>query len=338
MTGMLATLGYAAEGAYGAYAAPSRWIEFLTEGIDLQKGTYQSPALRGGGLFNRATRRVVTSRRGVAPHTAEWATKGMGLILSHAVGSTPVVSQLGGTAAHRQVHVPRSNGHNGMSLSMQKGVPDAAGTQKPFTAVGCKVTGWSLSVEPNGVLVGSWDIDARDVTTDHAYVEPSYVETELLSFAGAHLYLGGTVSTSGGVMSVSGGDEIDVTGTLTLTGDNALNIDKPKAGSLLKREPTHNGMKVYGGTLTTEFIDQATIYDLYDDDISTPLVARFVGSNIAGAYDNMLEVVYPSVKFEGETPKVGGPGDVAMSAGFTAFDNGTNPPVQFVIVSTDTAA
>jgi hypothetical protein len=73
--------------------------------------------------------------------------------------------------------------------------------------------------------------------------------------------------------------------------------------------------------LTTEFVSQATIYDLFRPDTSTGLVMTFTNGGAS------VVITVPAIYFDGETPKVGGPDVVDLSAAFTALDNGTNPVI-----------
>ena len=338
MSGILSTLGVAAESTYGTYVAPTRWLEFTSESLEKRKTILQGLGLRGGGLFPRASRRVVPLNDAGGSVEMDFATRGMGLVLSHMLGSTPTITQQGATAAYKQIHTPGANGTNGKSLTIQKAVPQVDGTKKPFTYLGSKLPGWTLAVDVGGILTLSLEIDARQESTSQGLVAASYTVSEVLHFAQGTLKLGGTAATASGAVSITGGTTVAEVTAATITGSNPMKTDRNYLGSAgLKAEPVVNGYFDYGGTLAAEFVNQATIYDLFAADTSTSLQLTFVGSQIATGYNATLDVVIPVVKFDGESPKVGGPDVVGISAPFKILDDGTNAPIQFSYTSLDTA-
>lgn len=337
-SGLGLTFGGAAETTYGTYQAPARWWEVNTESLEKRKAILQGMGLRGGGLFPRASRRVVPTHDAGGSVALDVATKGMGLLFAQMLGSSATAVQQGGTTAYRQIHQPSANGLAGKSMTLQKGVPQTDGTSKPFTYKGCKVLSWTLACEVGGILTLTLEIDAREEETSTGLVAASYTTAEVLHFAQGTLKLGGTASTSSGLVSVAGGTTVAEVTAATVTGTNPMKTDRYFFGSAgLKGEPVHNDWLDYGGSLSAEFVNQATIRDLYAADTTTAMELIFEGSTISGAYKNTVALLAPAIKFDGETPKVGGPDVVGLTAPFKMLDDGTNAPVQLVYISTDTA-
>jgi hypothetical protein len=65
----------------------------------------------------------------------------------------------------------------------------------------------------------------------------------------------------------------------------------------------------------------------------------FVGTTaITGSTYPTLEVIVPHIRFSGDTPKVGGPDVVTLSASFAGLEDALgNPAIQIRSVTSDTA-
>lgn len=335
-SGLNAWLGGKLETVYGTPVVPDRFWEFNTESLHSALIPVQGAGIRGGGLYPRAQRRVIAGRGAEGTVEMDLPTLGLGTLLKAAVGSsitTPTV--LTGTA-YQQVHVP---GTTLPSLTLQKFVPYAAAgvSGDRFTYHGSMVTSWTIACAAGEIGTLSLEFDCEDEDKNvSAAGTPAFPVSSVFSFRDATLKVGGTATTTLGVTTVSGGASVPVR-SATVTGSNSLATARRFFGNQgLKEIPLENSWRSVSGTLAGEFRD-STIYDLYSGNTSAALVLSFVGGLITGSTYETLEVICPAVKFEGETPQVGGAELIDISHPFVSLDDGTNPVVQLRVVSTETA-
>lgn len=337
-SGLGAQLGLAEESTVGTIVTPNRFLEFLSEGLELSKNIVQGKGLRAGGQYDRAGRRAYTTRSAGGPISLEVPSLGAGVLFKHMLGGTPILTQQGATAAWKQTHKPGDL--TGKSLTIQKGVPQTDGTVKPFTYKGCKLSQWSFDCAVGDILKLGLTVDSWDETTATALATASYpTGANIFHFAQGSVVLGGTVTTTAGVASLAGGTTVAAIKSATVSGTNPMATDRYFFGSAgVKAEQVENEVRTAGGALTAEFVNQATIYDVFAADTRTSLRLQFVGAQIATGYNATMELLLPAIYFDGESPKVGGPEIVSLDAGFTALDDGTNATVQIQYTSLDTAA
>ncbi|WP_346131371.1 phage tail tube protein [Nonomuraea roseola] len=129
--------------------------------------------MQAGLKYKRASR--VTKSRVTAGGDIELpiATRGMGLLFKHMLGSTGVPTVIASTTAYRTVHIPV--GKLGLGLTIQVGRPEAAtGLVRPFTFRGCKITEWEFSLSDNDVANLKLSVDAMDESTVTALAAASY--------------------------------------------------------------------------------------------------------------------------------------------------------------------
>src|SRR5258708_8219444 len=208
--------------------------------------------LKSGQAYNRASR-TVQSRFDVngdltMEHTSgEAATAvadSMGFWWKYALGSAFTTPTLVSTTAYRQIHTNGSKA--GQYLTCQVGRPQILSvTVQPFTYVGVKITDFEFSCSDNQIAQLKVTCDGRtELTTSPTLAAASYpTPNGLFSFANASIMtLGGTVSTTSGFTSISGGTPVAslVNGT-PLTGSTPTNVDRYGLGnSGLKGEPIQN--------------------------------------------------------------------------------------------------
>lgn len=334
-SGIGSSLGYAAESVVGTPVTPTHWAEYNSESLALSKSVLQGSGLRGSGLYPRASRRVVTGRNAGGSIELDLATNKMGPLFRQMFGSS--TSTLVSGSAYQQVHVPGSL--TGKSLTIQKLVPSDAGTSA-FTYDGCKITDWSIDCEVGAIATLSLTIDAHDEVDNFSAGTPSYAaSTGVFHFGQGSVILGGTVSTSSGVTSVSGGTTVGSVRAVTVSGTNPMTTgdDNQRFGGT-KREQEQNDWRSLTGSLEVDFVNEAQVYDLHSADTATALVLSFVGTTaISGSVYPTLELIVPSLRFDTGTPQVDGPDLITLDADWTGLDNGTDPVCQIRYVTSDTA-
>ncbi|HMM41889.1 MAG TPA: hypothetical protein PKA95_08310 [Thermomicrobiales bacterium] len=140
-SGLGAQLGIGEESAYGTAATVARFLEFNSEGLDVDVGIIESRGL-GTGRFLRSDRekRYIKSAGGQVEFDVQ--TKGFGMLFKHCLGS--YANSLVAGSERSALITPDANGLKGLSLTLQVGKPDISGTSRPFTYSGGKVTEWEL--------------------------------------------------------------------------------------------------------------------------------------------------------------------------------------------------
>ncbi|HEY3924352.1 MAG TPA: phage tail tube protein [Acidothermaceae bacterium] len=335
-SGLGATWGVAPESAVGtATTSGMRWPQFDKAPFSLAKKIVQSQGLHGG-LYEQAPRRAYTSRTAKGQVTMDLIDKQLGLLFKHMLGSSATTTQQASTTAYLQTHTPGDT--LGLSLSVQIGKPETSGTIQQFTYPGCKITDWSISTAVDQIGKLDLTFDGWDEQTTTGYAAPSYVAADVLHFAEASLLLGGTASTTSGVVSVSGGTALAVVKSATVKGTNALAADRIFIGSAgLKAEQLSNGFRKITGDMEVEFENISDTYAAFTGDTSLALQLVYTGGLIASTYHNSVSITIPNVHFDMNEIDVDGPAVLTQKVSFTGLDDGTNPPIQIQVIGTDTS-
>lgn len=320
-SGLSGQLMAGAEGTYGTAATLDHSYEINTEGLELKPKRVTSSGLRAGARHARSARRVTTTRDAGGPINLDVLDRGgMGLIFKQMIGSSAVPVQQGATPAWLQTHTPGDLA--GKSLTIQKGVPQTDGTVRPFTFEGCKISEWELSCADGDLLKLALTVIAEDCQNTTALgTFASSSAANPLHFSQGALLLGGQP-----LAAVRG---FNVKGSIPLADD------RYHYGSAVKAEPIENGIRATTGGLVIEFKDKATVYDAFAADTGLAFQATFTGAQISGAFFYKLDITLPVIFFEGETPKLDGPGIVMLNTPFTAYDDGANPVITLAYTSTD---
>jgi hypothetical protein len=290
-----------------------------------------------GQKYQRASR-VTKSRVTVAGDLElPWATRGMGLLVKHMLGSTATPVQVSSTTAYKQIHTPI--GKLGLGLTIQQGRPEpSTGVVRPFTWRGCKVTEWEFTLADNDVAQLKISIDGMDESTSTALATASYPATELFGFQSATLKLGGTATTASGEMSVAGGTAVaTVITSISIKGSTPLATERYGIGNAgIKSEPLENDIPTITGNLKAEF-NKAELYDVFTagDPVALELELTGAAIGVSGEVDT-LSFICPAVIFKEGAPEVDGPGIVTMDVSWQAYYDGTNAVIQVMLISADT--
>ena len=336
-SGLSAQLGIAAETTPGTAVTVTRFYEFLSESIDYSLNRLDSQGLKAGQAFKRVSRSSVATYSAGGDVTMEHADRGMGLWWQHCLGSQITTGvQIGTTGAYRQIHTPGIK--DGMGLTLQVGRPETeTGTVKPFTMRGGKITDWEFSVSDGDIAQLKPTLDAWDVVTATALASASYDTTAgVFTFADASTFtLGGAPGTSGGLTLVTGGTAVaSVVKGVTIAGSTPMANERYGLGnSGIKRNQIMNDIPTVTGTLEAEFGTQSEIYDLYASNTTTAMQLDFAHGTAGTGQAFRLSFVMPAVKFTEVPPEVDGPDLVMAKTKFEAFDDGTNPVIQVVLVT-----
>lgn len=325
-SGIGAQLGFKAETTFGTYVAPDRFLEFNSEGLVENREKIVSAGIRRGSYVQRAGRWAENKKGGGGPATFEVATKAFGLLFKHAMGAVAITTPGGATNARQHEHT--LGDLDDLSLTIQKGVPGAAGTTHPFSFLGCVITGWELSVEVDGLVMFTPTFDARAMVDTESLASASFASgDELFGYQQVAIEVAGvSASPTSATISVSHG----------------LAVDRYKIrASGLKDRPVRNAFAEIGGTLTFEF-DSMTQANYFLDrapgsEIAVQMTAT--GDEIDSGVNNFaLDVLAAKCVFDGSVPAVAGPDIVTVEAPFIVVDDLSAEPLVVTYTTTDTAS
>ena len=314
-SGLSGQFGCAAEGAYGTYAAPTRFLPGDTFATDKQLTTVDIDGLAAGRAL--AYDRVTTNEMGTAVFTGSVLRSGFGLLLQHLMGGSAVPVQQGGSAAYLQTHVLTDN--LAKYLTTQVGVPDTGGTVRPYTALGCKVLDAEFSCTVGELLKSTFNFDARQITEAQSLAAASYSAATNAQLPFHHGQMAVKLGTFGAEASVGA-----VRG-VTFKIARPMDVGRIYGGNAgLKSEPIWNGLIDISGTIETDYMTKADFIDRFVNQTSTSLVWEFVGPIIASTFAETFRLCSPKTYFDAQVPPVGGPDLIKASVPFKGYLDTTN--------------
>lgn len=320
-SGIGSQLGIAAETTFNTPVTVTRFYEFTNESLNYQKKVAVGMGLRAGGLLPRSQRRVVTTSGVKGEINLDLPTKGLGLLLSLATGSSPSPTTLT-TGVYSYTFTLGDLA--GKSFTTQVGVPQYGGTVTPKTIGGCKVDSFEIAVANGALATGKFSVDGASFTTATALATASFsASTNIFNFAQ-------------GAVTVDGNSVANIK-DFSMKVENTIKDDRYNLGaSGIKAEQTINGFRKITGKITAEFTD-TTLLTKFLNDTATGLALTFTGNTLAGSYKESLSITISAAKFDGDAPQVGGPEVIDVSFTFEAYDNGTDQPLTIVYQTSDSA-
>lgn len=352
-SGLSESLGVITETTVGTEATVNAWYEILGHTLQSAPTFLDSQSIQAGLAFQRGSQTVVSRYDVNGDITLEFrdkgfsavAGRGMGFWMKHALGSPAVPVQIAATTAYKQSHYPATR--TGLSFTTQAGHPEgrAAGTVKPYTYRGCKITGWEFTCNDNQVAQIKFTVDGWKENTATGLVTPAYAaaayQSTPFTFADASTFtLGGTATTTANVTSVASGVAVtSIVKGITITGSTPMRDDGYGLGnSGVKSEQFENGIPMITGKLDCEFTNQAEIYALFAANTNTVLQLDFSHGDAGSSNPYRLSFILPQVKFKTGQVVMNGPDVLGMSVDFQAYQDGsTNPVIQVQLVSQDQA-
>jgi hypothetical protein len=324
-TGLTFTTTTAGTG-YGDAVTVSRFLPLLKEDVKLEVTDYES-----AGMYPNVTvqdsRLVSQTRRKVAGSVeVPFLTKGLGLLLDNAFGTSAVSTPTNGvlTRLHRFTLGSQQAG----SLTMQVGRPDVRGTVNPFTWTGVMVDTAELSLEADGGCEWSFGLVAQNETTATALATASYASGT------KQFHAGNTVTLTMNGVSFCVKD-------LTFKLENNLWTDRENLCSNLSGEPLNVGKRMVALECTAEFRDMQ-LYNYYQNGTIVPVVFSVRGDLIEsvaspGPYYNEFRVTGAACRVKSDGPVVEGPDALEAKIEVLFWGDGTNEPCTFDVYTTDTA-
>lgn len=314
-----------AESAYGTYTAPTRALEFVSEGLDKQQPPIESQGIRAGATVRRTSRWARNDKGGGGPIQFEVADKGFGVLFKHALGAAAITTPIGATDA--RLHTHTLGDLDNLSLTIQKGAPDTSGVSRPFTFLGCVVTQaeWTLSVD--GLLMFSPTFDARQMVTTETLVTPVFPSDDRI------------YGYQQAAITVAGVPETPTEFSLSVT--HGLKTDRwYLSGAGTKGRPLINAIRELTGSLTFEFDSMTAVNRFLNaaPGTETSVASLLTGREIEAGHDYQFGTTTPKVRFDGGVPMISGPDVITVTQAFTVLDDSTLPPVTVTYQTTDTAS
>ena len=322
-TGLAAQCGVGVESVWGTRVAPTRYLEILNESLKLDLQRTESQGLRAGRRFSRKYR---DNRKGAGGTIAlEVPTKGFGLIAKHILGAVATATPVGGTLSRDHTATPGDL--DGKSFSIQLGRPDLSGTVRPFDYTGVKVMSAEFSNSVDGILGCTLTLDAQNEDTTQTLGTASYpTGLDQFFFVDAKLTLDATqVDVKDFSCSISNG----------LKGDRYY----LRESSLKKEQIEDTAAREVTGTFNADF-DGMSHYNSFTAGTEAALVARWRNPvAIEPGFYPEFEITLTRVRFDGETPNVGGSDVLNMTVPYKALEplTGGSPTVSLRVRSDDSA-
>jgi len=330
-----AQFGIADESTYGTAVTPTRFYEVQSgDGFEYRPNRVQGTGMRPSSIGPRSARRVTPNFDYGASMNAEVLSRGFGLLFEKFTGGTPTVNAI--TGGYQMVF---TLGGALKPFTGQLGVPrigaDGSTTIDPFTGKGCTVGSFGFAMSNADILKATYSLDVQDMTTATALATASYASgANLFSFAGFSVY-GGTYTAPTTTALATGGTPLANVTDFSIDVTRNADVTRYLAGLSGKHAIPIPGQAGVSGSLGIEYSD--TVYrDGYLNDTDLVLVGNFIGAQLSGSTYEAVQICLANIRLEGELPKPSGETTKA-SCGFTGLENGTNPLLQIVYRTADTA-
>jgi hypothetical protein len=324
-SGISSQLGIATEETVGTYKAPTTFLPFENEGLELTKNYVESKGLRAGAQVQAQGLHKATTRTVAGPFSMEFLDTGMGKILNLLHGNvvTPEKSE---TKTYKQKHEIGKAGKDpyGKALTIQVGRPDTANTVQPFSYVGCKIASITFAVAAGGTLMITPSIIGIDEKTGEALAVAAYAaEFNPFVFEKMEVKIGGA--------------KVAYVRDITITVGIPQSVDRMNLGqSGVILEPILNDQVTIDVGATLEFASLANHTRFTSEEI-VELALNGTGKTIEAANKAEANFTIKAAKQVNSGVAVGGPDILTQSVTFKGLDNGVNAPLIIETKSEDAA-
>lgn len=242
-------LGFKSETAWGTAVTVDTFHEGYLSGNPVRT----QPPLISQGINGRRT--ANTAQPGAKTVQGSFAFEllpdPLATLLHHAFGT---VSTAGTAAPYTHTFSPGdTDALEGMTI--QVGIPDDAGTVRPFTYSGSRVTDWTITGQAGEIATFDLSVVSKDYVTGTSLASASYGTFNPFTFIDGQVVIaGGTVAT---------------VSQFTLSGTIPRRIEHRIGGSLIM-EPVEAGRNEYTIEVTPKFED-LTLHDLANTEVAVVL-------------------------------------------------------------------
>lgn len=307
-SGISAQLGVAEESTYGTYVAPTRFYEFVSEELSMEIEKIESESLRSGTYMLSTSRWAPGKINVEGDIEMELTYKAMGLWFKHMLGqvNTAQPDAVNAPSVYTHTFIP---GDFPTGLTVQVGRTSVDGTTHAFSYLGCRVSEWEMEAAVEDPVKMTVSLFGREEVTTEALETVTYpVGNRIYTFVQGTLTVDGT--------------PVDVK-EFSLSGENGLDDERYFLGSQLRKAPIQAELRTYEGELTTEFND-LVLYNKFINGTEGTLELTFDGPNIEDTFGYQVKITC-NVRFDGETPTIGGTEVIEQNIAFTCIDDGTGP-------------
>jgi len=313
-SGLGAQVGIGTQVAYPTRVVPTTFVPFENESLALSKEYIRYQGLTANRMFQRQDLHVATTRAAGGSLTIPLSYKDMGKFFNLLHGNTVTPVQQAATTAYLQTHNIGTSPPDGKYATVQVGRPDTGVATRVFDYVGCKATGWTISLDAGGIATYSTELDARDETTSETLAAATYSAGSIpFNF------------TQG--VAKSAGTSIGNVRSVTISGSNGMDTSRYHLGNTgLKDEPIVNAFSECTASCTLEFASLAD-HARFKDETVAAFALELTGPIIATTYAYWCKITFAASKQTSFGAAVAGPDILTADATFEAIDDGTNPPV-----------
>lgn len=325
-------LSFGRESTYGTSVAVTRSYEFAEEDWQVIDEDVLGDGYRSAAEGPRYDAFVRPVTGGTGSMTLQPTSKGMGLLLEALTGSG-TSTLVSGTTYQQGFYIDQTALP---SETVQKLVPMRDGTVGVQEFRGATATGWTLSLEPKGVLRLETQWDVREFAAGQNADALAYLAGKRFDFSGASFQTGTytapttTALASGNAaltgvrgFSVAVDLKMDVDGVYT--GNNAGKKDQPAASDLPEITVT----------ITKEY-QSDDLLDAYRAGTHMCFVATLTTPESLSTGSPTFQVSFPSLRPKGPLPKTD-KGIIVTDLTYVATWNGTQHPMYLATRTADTA-
>lgn len=328
-SGLGAQLGIATEAEYGKFKAPTRFLPFETESLELDKNYVKSAGLRAGRLVQAKNLHRATTRTAAGDFNLEYLDQGMGILWNQLHGNAVVPAKQEGAEksglVYKQVHEIGLTDPFGKSLTVQVGRPDTGNTVRPFSYLGCKIVEFKISIEANGTAMLTVSVDGQDETTAEALGVATY-DADTLPF------------TFEQMAAKIGGEAVANVRSIDITIAVASNTERYHLGGKgVKDQPIVNELVAVTADAELEFAN-LNDHNRYKNEEVVKLELLGTGAAIGEKgekFESNIEAT--AAKQVSSGPTVDGPDVLTQDVTFECLDEGEKAPLIATIFSTDSA-
>lgn len=315
-----AQLGAKTETTYGTLATVDKFFDFVSEGMMFDQTRIESSSLRAQSRVITTDNWALGSQKVEGDFDMELRPKGHAFWLAHAIGAavTAQPDAAGNPTVYKHTITPAALPQ---SFTLQVAKPDIGDTAVPFTYGGCRISEWELTCAVDEFAHLKMSVIGQSETTATALAVASYPTGNK-----PYTFVQGSLTVAGSAADVK---------SLSIKGSNNLTDDRYFLGAVTRKRPEENALREYTGTFEAEF-SGLTQYNRFVAGTEAALVLLFQGATISGTYKYECKITM-NVRFDGETPKVGGPEIVQAPMPFKVINDGTTS-IKFEYQTTDTTA
>lgn len=330
-TGLGSQLGFAKESTWGTPVTVTKFFEYESESLNLDRTYYDGLGLRAGRSFAPSSRTRATTRQADGDTAVTFPTKLGGFFLDQMVSGTITPVQQAATPAYLSTFNIGASIPN-KSATIQVNKPATSAGDTPFTYPGGVLTSAAFSVAVGGALTSTFSWIVKDETTPATTPAGAALATATyVSGSDVFVHPDITLTLNGSPAAAVRG--VSWTWSIPYRDDRFF-LD----GSGTRAQPIPNGLATVTGTLDAEWYD-ATYYSLFRSGAFASLVITATNPTaISGTYFPTFKNTFSAIQIRGSSPQVGGADTLDQSVPFVAKDDGSNPPWLAQYTSTDSTA